>query len=191
MKKTVLWVSVCAISLLACFKQNKEECPGDIVCTAVFAQVNVSVIDEKGKPAYIVRTETRAIDGSIFVSRTVNDNNNIVVADDNDLKKLTKSGTALSFKAFVMINGQEMQVVDQIFIIGHDCCHVIKISGPDTIKLDCTFKCEMADDAGPCNAAIPKAYFDKTTNKCKTFIWGGCGPYPFDSIADCEACTCH
>lgn len=180
--------------LLSCSKLLKEaDCPSDIVCTAVFAQINLSILDENGKNVTPSRTETRSLDGSFQVSREVTGQHDIVVADDGDLKKLSKDGTQLIFKAFINIYGQEVPILEQAFIIGHDCCHVIRISGPEQVVLDCRqlSKCEMTDNSGPCNAAIPKVFFDKSSKKCKTFIWGGCGPYPFDTVEQCEKCGCN
>lgn len=46
--------------------------------------------------------------------------------------------------------------------------------------------CMLTPDAGPCYAAISKYYFDQTTQKCTSFIWGGCGGVvPFDNYNDC------
>ena len=32
-------------------------------------------------------------------------------------------------------------------------------------------RCNLVPDAGSCNAAFPKYYFDKNEKKCKVFIW--------------------
>ena len=192
MAKIILVCILTVVSLASCFKLSNSECADDIICTQIFVSVTVDVSDEKGKPVFVSRTETRSLDGSFLVSRTVNSVGPLVIADDLDRKKLAKEGTPVSFKAFIQVKGQEIQVLDQAFIIGHDCCHIIKMGGPDQINLNCTdlVKCAMDNDSGMCDAAIPKAYFDKASGKCKTFIWGGCGPYPFDTIEDCEACGC-
>jgi len=51
-------------------------------------------------------------------------------------------------------------------------------------------RCDLEPDVGPCRAAIPKYYFDKETQTCKEFIWGGCeGTVPFHTLAACEE-TC-
>lgn len=50
-------------------------------------------------------------------------------------------------------------------------------------------KCNLKPDAGPCEAYIPKFYYDNDTGKCKEFIWGGCdGVVPFDTLEECEVC---
>jgi len=51
----------------------------------------------------------------------------------------------------------------------------------------------MMPDAGICQAAFPKYYFDKTEKKCKVFIWGGCGGVVrFETLQECEQqCGCR
>ena len=52
-------------------------------------------------------------------------------------------------------------------------------------------ECELEPEVGPCNAAIPRFYFDKKENECKQFIWGGCaGVVPFETLEECEECAC-
>lgn len=52
--------------------------------------------------------------------------------------------------------------------------------------------CSLVPDPGPCEAYIPKYYFDPVDETCKEFIWGGCGgEVPFESMAECEACRCE
>ena len=49
--------------------------------------------------------------------------------------------------------------------------------------------CNLDPDPGPCEAFIPKYYFDRTTLTCKEFIWGGCdGVVPFNTMEECESC---
>ena len=50
--------------------------------------------------------------------------------------------------------------------------------------------CELLPEVGPCEALIPKYYFDKETQECKEFSWGGCdGVVPFDTLEECQACV--
>ena len=34
--------------------------------------------------------------------------------------------------------------------------------------------CELPMKGGPCNAAIPRVYFDSSSGMCKDFSYGGC-----------------
>lgn len=61
-------------------------------------------------------------------------------------------------------------------------------------SLDCLVppQCNLAPDAGFCDAYIPKYYFDKASGKCREFIWGGCeGVVPFNTMEECKACECN
>lgn len=51
-----------------------------------------------------------------------------------------------------------------------------------------TGRCVMLADPGICTAAITRYYYDQDEQKCKSFVWGGCGEYPFASMAECEEC---
>ena len=37
-----------------------------------------------------------------------------------------------------------------------------------------TTDCTSEPEVGPCKAAIPRFYFDKSDNRCKNFTYGGC-----------------
>ncbi len=52
--------------------------------------------------------------------------------------------------------------------------------------------CSLPAAPGDCDGAFEKFYYDPTDGNCKTFLWGGCGEYPFDTLEDCEAgCNCE
>lgn len=62
----------------------------------------------------------------------------------------------------------------------------------------CEGKCPVDDDCvkepdvGPCDAAIPKWFYNAGTRKCESFSWGGCGgTVPFDTKAECEERNCR
>ena len=51
--------------------------------------------------------------------------------------------------------------------------------------------CSLPKVVGPCEAFIPRWYFDKSVGRCKRFIFGGCqgNQNNFKTPADCvEAC---
>ena len=60
------------------------------------------------------------------------------------------------------------------------------------IRDPCKYQCSLVPDAGPCEAAIPRYYFDQTDKTCKQFLWGGCdGVVPFITLEECTKCACQ
>jgi hypothetical protein len=53
-------------------------------------------------------------------------------------------------------------------------------------------ECTLEPETGSCNAAFIRYYFNNSTKKCETFIWGGCndGVVPFETKEECEMCGC-
>lgn len=51
--------------------------------------------------------------------------------------------------------------------------------------------CTLVPDAGMCNAAFVRYYYDPKDKKCKPFTWGGCnGVVPFTTLQECQDCGC-
>ena len=47
--------------------------------------------------------------------------------------------------------------------------------------------CELEPDSGFCEANMSRYYFDKTSNSCQEFVWGGCnGVVPFETLTACQ-----
>ncbi|KAF6022125.1 hypothetical protein EB796_019567 [Bugula neritina] len=48
--------------------------------------------------------------------------------------------------------------------------------------------CRLPSDSGPCEAAIPKYFYNSITKKCEQFIYGGClgNENRFATLAECE-----
>ncbi|MBL7942598.1 MAG: BPTI/Kunitz domain-containing protein [Flavobacteriales bacterium] len=53
-------------------------------------------------------------------------------------------------------------------------------------------RCKLLPDPGPCEAYIPRYYYDQKTGACRKFFWGGCnGVVPFETEEECKkACGC-
>ena len=51
--------------------------------------------------------------------------------------------------------------------------------------------CTLEKDVGPCEALIPKYFYNSETGECEQFMWGGRdgNANNFDSFEDCEAVT--
>ncbi|VDP21130.1 unnamed protein product [Soboliphyme baturini] len=70
---------------------------------------------------------------------------------------------------------------------------------PEACELSCIsakmydqkMQCFLPPEKGPCRASIPKWYYDGKTEKCLTFIYGGCGGNGnnFETIKECQECA--
>ena len=80
-----------------------------------------------------------------------------------------------------------------IWIFSHSAAAVqIDYLLVEKISVLCFTVCSLAKDIGPCEALIPRYYFDTTTGQCQMFSWGGCQPNGnnFETVKDCQnACA--
>ena len=56
----------------------------------------------------------------------------------------------------------------------------------------CTDLCGLPADVGPCDAAIPRWYYNAAGGSCELFTWGGCGGNAnnFENLTGCQdTCT--
>jgi len=54
-----------------------------------------------------------------------------------------------------------------------------------------SLKCIEKPETGKCRAMFHKYYYNKSEDKCKSFIWGGCGGnIPFHTLQKCQE-TCE
>jgi hypothetical protein len=79
---------------------------------------------------------------------------------------------------------------DSIVDLEDAVCDHYELSGdpPPALCIDLT-PCEQPMDVGPCDAAIPRWYYDADSGQCERFVWGGCqaNENNFLRKADCEA----
>ena len=48
--------------------------------------------------------------------------------------------------------------------------------------------CYLIPDPGVCKGHFPRYYYDQDTEKCKEFVWGGCGGVvPFETMGECNS----
>ncbi|MBK6266226.1 hypothetical protein JKA74_14365 [Marivirga sp. S37H4] len=137
MRKLLILLSF--ISLAATCQDKKSSdaktenpCDPDIMCTMVFATVDVQIVNEAGEPVKFDKYYS-VIDGEIINLQEQDDyqqeNGYYPVATDNEMSKVDFEGTEVEFVGEK--NGKE--IISTKMIIGKDCCHIQKISGDETI----------------------------------------------------------
>jgi len=131
-----LCVTVSAFLLQAHSCHKDSEYPstcGDIACTMIFAMVSVEVKDNNGHALVLDEYYTiREKDGEKIVTQSsIPTDGTYVVLDDNFISTLTNK-TEL-FRFIGKKNGVE--VVNEVYEIQGDCCHVSKKSGSAVITV--------------------------------------------------------
>lgn len=109
--------------------QQTNVCEG-VACTAMFAMINVDLKDSTGSPytadtTYTIRTDNN---DTISVSTTITAGTYTILDDGYVSKMQNKQYT---FRFIAVKNGKNM--VDELYTISADCCHINKQSGKSTI----------------------------------------------------------
>lgn len=118
--------------------ETPDECPDGIACTEVFVSVII--------PFELVGIDIKTVDFSRTYLEDTNENiyehkynqpfdmgpYHAVIVTDAQLQKIMKDGSKLRFELY---NTSGNKIYEATFIIGHDCCHIQKLSGPDKITL--------------------------------------------------------
>ena len=108
------------------------------------------------------------------------------------VEKLVKRQSILKEKKAILI---EIGIVIVLLLVGGIVEYeMIKTSieaEATGFSLNTSDQCELEPDPGMCKAYFPKYYFDKETQTCQEFIYGGCGGVvPFDTLEKCnQQCT--
>jgi hypothetical protein len=135
MKRLSILLGIGVIALFtqahSCNHHNHNECSGEIICTEIFAMVTVQVKDTNGNAValdeyYTIREKTG--EKLPKYSNGLQDGTYPVV-DDNFIGTLKKGYEGLRFVG--KKNGVE--VVNEIYEVEGDCCHVNKRSGKETV----------------------------------------------------------
>ncbi|RYD50843.1 MAG: hypothetical protein EOP52_12700 [Sphingobacteriales bacterium] len=133
MKESLLTLAFLVLTV-SCKKDgsSSDSCNG-ATCTTDFRTVTVYLTDGSGPAHAIDSIRVLGPDGQpTRVQNTVYPGpGHYAVASDDWVR--TDPKAALSFRVKVFQNGQP--VVDTPYQVGTDCCHVFKISGPDTIRI--------------------------------------------------------
>ncbi len=129
----IIYLSI--MLLFSCTKKETIECPEDLACTEVFVSVNVQVKNTKNENINLFKTitEIEGVDTILVKTNFTSLFDNYVIIDDLSKKDLKKAGSKVTFKGFD--EGNQL-IVNEEYLIGHDCCHVVKVSGKDIIIIN-------------------------------------------------------
>ena len=66
--------------------------------------------------------------------------------------------------------------------------HFITFTIPNIAETSKSNRCELEFDRGGCEADMPRYYYDKVTNTCNKFTYGGCGGNAnrFYNLTECQ-----
>lgn len=114
-------------------KKQSSNCDG-VMCTAMFAMVNITVTDSVGNTVKLDDAYTLRLSNNSTI-RTANNSTpdgSYTVLDDSYQKQLVNATD--SFRFIGIKNGK--QVVKETFVISADCCHINKQSGKTEVVAD-------------------------------------------------------
>ena len=128
---TISILSIFLFFLLGC--NDDQECAG-VACTADYRIVTIEVKDQNGDPvlldAYnvlIVNTNER-----LTFDPEVPTGGQYTLVEDQHMSLISSDGTLLLFEGLI----NDEVIASEEFVVGHDCCHVIKVSGPDEVVIN-------------------------------------------------------
>lgn len=119
-------------------KDEVTECDVEgVICTDVFTTKTISITNGNDEPYILDSYKVNKLDGeelfNIVVDTTQNTstekNGLYQLISDTQFNDITKEGTDVLFTGFV----NDSIVVSENFRVGHDCCHVVYISGMSDI----------------------------------------------------------
>lgn len=131
MRKTFLFVL--AIPFMAMQCKKKDDC-SKAICTEMFASVNVIIQDKDGNHTDLQDYYTINVATGDTLRHNANGwpEGSYTVVDDSYVNKMYNS--KLQFR-FIGIQNNTI-VVDEMYTISADCCHISKESGKDTVTLE-------------------------------------------------------
>lgn len=124
-----------AVVFNACNTEEVTECDVEgLACTEIFVTQVVSVKSTAGDvvPLDSIVVKVSASEEVLFSENpTVNSEGTFKVISDSEKNSITKEGTDVTFYGY--IEGTELVAED--VRVGHDCCHVVFISGKQDIEI--------------------------------------------------------
>lgn len=106
------------------------ECSADIGCTEVFVTFTYGPTDNQGEAIILDSYYSQNLDNGQTYSFTESDNQLspglYTVITDAQMDQLSSTGTGIRF---VGVKNDRI-VLEQDFVVGHDCCHIVPLQGP-------------------------------------------------------------
>ena len=139
--KTILALFFASLLISSsCNKDSEGDCPADIMCTQDFRSVHVQLMNGSGPyqlDSYITKrhSDSMVIDLhstlSAYEDSLYRANGSYPILTDGQMQLTSRQGTGFTFIGYV--NNHE--VIRENYVIGHDCCHISRISGRGSIGL--------------------------------------------------------
>lgn len=133
MKKLISTVLLSLIILCSCSNEDdslgNSDCPTDIVCTLILKSLTFSPKGDNDQAILLDSFYAQNLDNGNTYSIESNDQLNstrYIVISDAQIGEINKSGTNIRF---IGLQNDQI-VVQQDFVVGHDCCHVLPLAGP-------------------------------------------------------------
>jgi hypothetical protein len=125
---------LCFIFLCSCNSETND-CGTELICTEEFRSIQVEIVDTDGNAVLLDTYQTIQVIGQNLYDFSEDgffgDQGHYTVLTDAQLNSLQKEGEEFIFQG--TING--LEVINESFTIGHDCCHISLLSGPEKITL--------------------------------------------------------
>lgn len=131
MKK--VFILVFATFLMSSCSDENCNSPG-LSCTEELRYISVEIFDKNGANIVLDSTKTTASNGFILFSQQKAEIEIFTfhtVISDSEYDQIDFDGTELTFEGW---KGGGL-IVNEPFVVGKDCCHIEKLTGPETISI--------------------------------------------------------
>ncbi len=130
---------LCAILTALIFFSSRcksdKPCPEDIICSMMFKSIAVEILDRHGEHVELSRAELTSehLDNPIDLLAGSAPGLPYHIINDGHMKFLNHlQSRTFIFKGWI----NNSLVVDEKYELRHDCCHVVRESGPEKIIID-------------------------------------------------------
>jgi hypothetical protein len=109
------------------------DCDKVQACTEIFSYINV-IVTKNGGPIQLDDVQSiNQENGSVYTfdENHQNESGHYVLISDGQMQEIMQTGSRIQFKA--SLDGK--QVINESYIIGHDCCHITFVDGKEKIEL--------------------------------------------------------